>query len=310
MPARRPAAARRAAKPAARGAKSGAGGTRSAAPRAKPAAAARFTTLAIEIRGAVALVALDRPDVHNAFDEVMIAELTQALRALDAEPGVRAIVLLGAGRSFCAGADLTWMRRMATFGKAENLADARALAQLLATLANVRKPTVARVHGSTFGGGVGLVACCDVAIAAQDATFALSEAKLGLIPATIGPYVVEAMGARHARRLMLTAERFTAAEAYRVGLVHDIVPLPELDARVNEVLGALLVAGPAAQREVKALVTAVAHRPIDARVVEATARHIAAVRASAEGREGVAAFLGKRAASWVPPPPAADEADA
>ena len=178
---------------------------------------------------------------------------------------------------------------MATFGKAENRADARALAQLLATLANVRKPTVARVHGSTFGGGVGLVACCDIAIAAQDATFALSEAKLGLIPATIGPYVVE---------------------AYRVGLVHDIVPLPELDARVNEVLGALLVAGPAAQREIKALVTAVAHRPIDARVVEATARHIAAVRASAEGREGVAAFLGKRAASWVPPPPAADEADA
>jgi methylglutaconyl-CoA hydratase len=195
------------------------------------------------------------------------------------------------------------MRRMAAYGKAENLADARALARLLSTLANLSKPTIARVHGNAFGGGVGLVACCDVAIAAQQAEFAFSEGKLGLIPATIGPYVVEAIGARHARRYFVTAERFTAAEAYRIGLVHDIAPPAELDARINEVLGALVQAGPRAQAESKALVRAIAHRPIDAKVIEATARHIAAVRASPEGREGVAAFLEKRRAAWVPQPP-------
>jgi methylglutaconyl-CoA hydratase len=277
-----------------------------ARPRAKTAARearAAYRMLAVELRDTVALVALNRPDVHNAFDETLIAELTEALEALDAERSVRAVVLLGAGRSFCAGADLNWMRRMASYGKAENLADARGLARLLATLAGLRKPTIARVHGNAFGGGVGLVACCDIAIAAQEASFALSEAKLGLIPATIGPYVVEAIGARHARRYFLTAERFCAAEAYRIGLVHDIVPLPELDARVNEVLGDLILAGPAAQAEAKALIRNVAHRPIDAAVVDQTARHIAAVRASPEAREGVAAFLDKRAAAWVPAPP-------
>ena len=271
----------------------------------KEAAAATYRTLAIELRNAVALVALNRPDVHNAFDETLIAELTDALRAADADPSVRAVVLLGTGRSFCAGADLNWMRRMAGYGRAENLADARSLAALLATLANLSKPTLARVHGNAFGGGVGLVACCDIAIGAQDATFALSEAKLGLIPATIGPYVVEAIGARQARRYFVTAERFTAAEAYRIGLLHDIAPLPELDARINEVLGALLLAGPNAQAEAKKLVRAVAHRPIDAGMIAATARHIASVRASPEGREGVAAFLGKRAAAWVPVEPEA-----
>jgi methylglutaconyl-CoA hydratase len=216
-------------------------------------------------------------------------------------------VLLGTGRSFCAGADLNWMRRMARYGKAENLADGRQLARLLSTLANLSKPTIARVHGNVFGGGVGLVACCDVALGAHDATFALSEAKLGLIPATISPYVVEAIGARQARRYFVTAERFTAAEAYRIGLLHDIAPLPELDARVNEVLGALLLAGPRAQVEAKALIRSVAQRPIDAGIVESTARHIANVRASPEGREGVAAFLEKRPAAWVPAEPDADE---
>jgi methylglutaconyl-CoA hydratase len=268
-----------------------------------------YRTLAVELRNGVALVGLNRPEVHNAFDETLIAELTDALRAADADPAVRAVILLGAGRSFCAGADLNWMRRMAGYGKAENLADARALAALLSTLANLSKPTIARVHGNAFGGGVGLVACCDIAIGAADATFALSEAKLGLIPATISPYVVEAIGARHARRYFVTAERFTAAEAYRIGLLHDIAPLPELDARINEVLGALLLAGPGAQAEGKKLVRAVAHRPVDAQVIEATARHIAAVRASAEAREGVAAFLGKRAAAWVPAAPAEDTPD-
>jgi methylglutaconyl-CoA hydratase len=277
--------------------------------RRKALAAQAWRTLAVELRNGIALVALNRPEVHNAFDETLIAELTDALRAADADPSVRAVILLGAGRSFCAGADLNWMRRMAGYGKAENLADARGLAELLATLANLSKPTIARVHGNVFGGGVGLVACCDIAVGAADATFALSEAKLGLIPATISPYVVEAIGARQARRYFVTAERFTAAEAYRIGLLHDIAPLPELDARINEVLGALMLAGPSAQAEGKKLVRAVAHRPIGGGVIEATARHIAAVRASPEGREGVAAFLGKRPAAWIAAEPETDKPD-
>ena len=176
----------------------------------------------------------------------------------------------------------------------------RALALMLRTLNGLSKPTVACVRGAAFGGGVGLVACCDIAVAAHDAIFSLSEAKLGLIPATISPYVIEAIGARQARRYFLTAERFTAAEAFRIGLVHDIVPEPELDARINELLGELLVAGPVAQLECKALIRGVAHRPIDADVIAGTAEHIAAVRASPEGKEGVAAFLAKRSPKWVP----------
>ena len=169
---------------------------------------------------------------------------------------------------------------------------------MLSTLYRTRKPTVARVHGNAFGGGVGLVAGCDIAIAAQEAEFALSEARLGLIPATIAPYVVEAIGARQARRYFLSAERFTAAEAFRIGLVHDIVPVAALDERIDELLNALLAAGPTAQRECKALIRNVAHKPIDARMVASTAEHIATVRASPEAREGIAAFLGKRRPAW------------
>lgn len=255
----------------------------------------------VALRNDVALVTLNRPDVHNAFDDTLIAELTNALGGLDTNPAVRAVVLLGAGPSFCAGADLTWMERMAGYAYEQNLADAKTLARLLQTLANLSKPTIARVHGNAFGGGVGLIACCDIAIAAHQASFALTEVKLGLIPATIGPYVIEAIGARHARRYMLTAERFDAAEAYRIGLVHDIVAsVEELDGRVNELLGALLAAGPCAQAAVKALVRAVAHRPIDERVIADTAERIATIRASDEGREGIAAFLKRRPAAWVP----------
>ena len=265
-----------------------------------PAQSPSYTALRFESRNAVALITLNRPEVHNAFDETLIAELTGALRAADADDTVRAVVLLGAGESFCAGADLNWMRKMAGFSKPQNLADARALTTLLATLNTLSKPTIARVHGAAFGGGVGLVACCDVAVAAHDATFALSEARLGLIPAAISPYVVEAIGARAARRYFLTAERFSAAEAYRLGLVHELVPSPELDARINELLGFLVIAGPHAQTEGKALIRAVAHRPIEARIISDTAKRIARVRASPEGKEGVAAFLGKRKAAWVP----------
>jgi len=270
---------------------------RSAARSKRPA----YKTLAVELRDTVALVALARPDVHNAFDETSIAELTDVLRAIDAADDVRAVILLGHGRSFCAGADLNWMRRMAGYSNAQNLADAKALATMLATLDNLSKPTIARVHGPAYGGGVGLVACCDIAIAVPDATFAFSEAKLGLVPATIAPYVVAAIGARHARRFFLTAERFTAAEAFRTGLVHDLAPLEEMDARINELLGTLLTAGPHAQREAKALVRAVAGRPVDDGVIDDTAQRIARVRASAEAKEGIAAFLDKRPPSWLPP---------
>jgi methylglutaconyl-CoA hydratase len=259
-----------------------------------------YELLDVTLRNSIAIVTLNRPDVHNAFNEELIAELTSVLRALGDDDIVRAVVLLGAGGSFCAGADLNWMKKTAGFSRTQNLADAKALAAMLRTLNELPKPTLARVHGSVFGGGVGLVACCDIAIADHDAIFALSEARLGLIPATISPYVVEAIGARAARRYFLTTERFTAAEAYRLGLVHDIVPPAELDARVNEVLGFIVSAGPRAQSECKKLIRAVAHRPIDGGVIADTARRIASVRASPEAKEGVAAFLEKRRAAWVP----------
>jgi methylglutaconyl-CoA hydratase len=258
------------------------------------------TTLEVDVRNNIGLVALNRPALHNAFDEALINELTVVMQALDSDASVRAVVLTGNGKNFCAGADLNWMKKMADYSPAENLADAQALALMLRTLNGLSKPTIACVRGAAMGGGVGLVACCDIAVAAHDATFALSEAKLGLIPATISPYVIEAIGARQARRYFLTAERFTAAEAFRIGLVHDIVPGPELDTRVNELLGALLLAGPVAQLECKALIRGVAHRRIDAEVINGTAEHIAAVRASPEGKEGVAAFLSKRSPKWVP----------
>ena len=266
----------------------------------KPVSAARYDTLDVAVRNGIGLIALNRPAVHNAFNETLIAELTAALQAMAADDGVRIVVLVGRGRSFCAGADLNWVKKMAAFGAAENRADASAYARMLSTLDRLEKPTVATVHGSAFGGGVGLIACCDIAIAAQDATFAVSEAKLGLIPAMISPYVVEAIGPRQARRLFLTAESITAAEAYRLGLVHDLAPAAELESRVNELLGRLLLAGPNAQRECKALIRTVAHRPIDDGVIAYTVEQIAVARASPEGREGVAAFLGKRTPAWVP----------
>jgi methylglutaconyl-CoA hydratase len=259
-----------------------------------------YETIDVSVRNAVAIVVLNRPEVHNAFNETLIAELTAALRAMDRDPDVRAVVLAGAGESFCAGADLNWMKKMAAFSPAQNLADARALATMLATLDTLSKPTIARVHGAIFGGGVGLVACCDIAIGAQDAVFSFSEARLGLIPATISPYVIEAIGARAARRYFLTAERFTAAEAYRLGLLHDLALPQDLDERINELLGTLLTAGPRAQAECKALLRALANRPVDARMIADTAQRIAHVRRSPEGKEGVAAFLAKRRAAWVP----------
>src|SRR6266566_407233 len=203
---------------------------------------ATCSTLEITVSGAIARVALNRPEVHNAFDETLIAELTHVVRMFDADAGIRVLVLEGRVKSFCAGADLNWMKKMAGFSQAENLADASSLAAMLSALNGMSKPTVARVHGAAYGGGVGLVACCDIAIGAQDATFALSESKLGLIPATISPYVIEAIGARAARRYFLSAERFSADEAFRLGLLHDLAQIAELDERIDELLGSLLTA--------------------------------------------------------------------
>ncbi len=262
------------------------------------------TTLVIERQGPVGLITLNRPERHNAFDDVVIAELTEALRSMEAEDALRMIVLSGAGASFSAGADLEWMKRAAAYSKDENQRDAMALGALMRTLDHLRKPTIARVHGNAFGGGVGLVACCDIAIATQRAQFAFSEVTLGIVPAVISPYVIAAIGARNARRYFLTGERFDAAEAYRLGLVHDLAgDEAELDEKVGGLVDAMMVAGPVAQREAKELIRAVANRPMHSEILQDTAERIARIRTSPEGREGISAFLEKRKAAWVPADP-------
>jgi methylglutaconyl-CoA hydratase len=260
--------------------------------------------LALERQGPLGLVTLNRADRHNAFDDTLIAELTEALRSMEAEESIRVVILAAAGRSFSAGADLNWMKRMSGYSMDENRADAMALGALMRTLANLRKPTVARVQGPAYGGGVGLVACCDIAVASTNATFSFSEAKLGLVPAVISPYAIAAIGERAARRYFLTAERFDAGEAWRLGLIHAICrDDAEMDEKIGEIVDALLACGPEAQRQVKELVRAVAGRPVTSEVIQDTAERIAKIRSSPEGREGVAAFLEKRRAAWIPPEP-------
>lgn len=255
--------------------------------------------LSVEKRNRAAIVTLNRPQIRNAFDDALIASLTEALRALDADPGVRAVVLAGAGPAFCAGADLNWMKHMAVYGYEQNLEDARALAAMLKTLDRMSKPTVARVHGPAFAGGVGLVAACDIAIGTPGAKFCLSEAKLGLSPATISPYVVRAMGERMARRYFLSAEVFDADEAYRVGLLSKLSASENLDAEIEELLGHLTQGGPQALAEIKDLIRAVSSGGVDDAMIDDTAKRIAAIRVSAEGREGIASFLEKRKPSWI-----------
>jgi methylglutaconyl-CoA hydratase len=247
----------------------------------------------------IAWVTLTRPEVHNAFNDSLIAELTTVLTGFGTDKRVRAVVLGAQGRSFSAGADLKWMQHMAGYSEQENLDDARALADLMRTLHELPKPTLALVQGPTFGGGVGLVACCDIAIAAETANFCFSEVKLGLIPAVIGPYVVAAMGERPARRYFLTAETFGAREALRLGLVHEVVPDEALQDYGRRVLKALLKGGPNAQVAAKDLILAISGRPLDDDLVEDTAKRIARIRASIEGREGIAAFLEKRRPDWL-----------
>jgi methylglutaconyl-CoA hydratase len=249
--------------------------------------------------GGVVWLTLDRPEVHNAFDDRLIAGLTAELARLGADAGVRVVVLTGAGRSFSAGADLTWMRRTASYGEAENLADATALARLMHTLNDLPKPTVARVNGAALGGGTGLVACCDIVVASEQAVFGTTEVRLGLIPSVIGPYVLAAIGPRHARRLMLTGERIGAAEALRLGLVHEVVAPEQLDLTVERIIGELLKSGPDAIAAAKRLIRDLSGRPIEPSLIEETAQRIAALRATGEAREGVGAFLEKRSPAWL-----------
>ena len=264
-----------------------------------PTPGAPWKTLGVERRGATAWIRMQRPEVHNAFDAALVAELTAALAEAGADPAIRAVVLTGAGSTFSAGANLNWMRGMAAASEAENREDSLRLAALMRTLAFLPKPTVARVNGSAYGGGVGLVACCDIAIGVEGAKFSLSEVKLGLVPAVISPYVVAAIGARQARRLFVSAEVFDAAEALRIGLLHQCAA--DLDAGVERALHWLGKGGPVAQHEAKRLALRLSGLTEESAAAEdaSNAALIAALRVSPEGQEGLGAFLDKRAPRWV-----------
>ena len=256
--------------------------------------------LQLQVVHQVATVTLNRPDVRNAFNDEMILEVTQIFLNLTARDDVRCIVLAAAGKAFCAGADLNWMRSMADYTYEQNLVDAGRLATMMRTVYECSKPTIARIQGDVYAGGMGLVAACDMAVATDTAGFCLSEVKLGLLPSTISPYVIRAIGARAAHRYFLTAERFTAAEALRIGFVHEVVTADALDAKVAELSTALVNAGPTAVAACKKLVHDVAGFDITPDLIKMTVASIADVRVSAEGREGLQAFLQKRKASWLP----------
>jgi methylglutaconyl-CoA hydratase len=249
----------------------------------------------------IARVTLNRPELRNAFDDALILKLRSAFEDVAKDKSIRVMVLAGNGPAFCAGADLNWMKRMAGYGYDENLADAKALAEMLATLDRLPKPTIARVHGPVFAGGTGLVAACDIAVGTPEAKFCLSEAKLGLSPATISPYVMRAMGERNARRYFLTAEVFDAQEALRLGMLSALVPANDLDPTITSLVQHLVAGGPEAHAKIKALIRAVAGRRPDDALVADTAQRIAEIRGSAEGKEGIAAFLEKRKPGWCSP---------
>jgi methylglutaconyl-CoA hydratase len=257
-----------------------------------------YEMLTVEFEGRVATVTLNRPEVRNAFNEAMIAELTEVFTALNTRDDIRAVVLAANGAAFCAGADLNWMKKMATFSDAENRADAKRLANMLAAIYRCTKPVIARVSGDVYAGGMGLIAASDIVVSIDTARFCLSEARLGLIPATIAPYVIRALGERASRRYFTTAEQFDCATALRLGLVHEAVSADELDATVQKLTQTLCSNGPSAVRESKQLVQDVAGRVLDEALLDDTAERIARVRAGVEGREGVASFLEKRAPVW------------
>lgn len=246
----------------------------------------------------VATVTLNRPEKHNAFDDQVIAEMTRIFAHIDDEPKARVMVLKANGKNFCAGADLNWMKRMAGYTYEENLADANALATMLHTLQSMKKPTIAKVQGAAFGGAVGLVACCDIAIASRLSKFCLSEVKLGLIPATISPYVIDAIGPRVARRYFMTAEVFSARRARRLGLLAEAVTEEELDSTVDQLIAQILGNGPMAVAAAKQLVFDVKDEPISEELLEKTSLRIATIRVSEEGQEGLNAFLEKRPPAW------------
>jgi len=247
----------------------------------------------------IATIAFNRAELHNAIDETTIAEFREGLERVAADASVRALIVAGNGKSFCAGADLNWMQRTAAYDEEQNYRDACTFTALLARLDGLPVPTIARVHGAAYGGGVGIVAACDIAIGAPQAVFMFSEVRLGIVPAMISPYAIAAIGARQARRYMLSAERIDAAEALRIGLLHDVCEAQDLDARIAALVGELARGGPAAIAACKALIAGVAQRPLDGAVREETARAIAAIRASDEGREGIGAFLQKRTPAWI-----------
>lgn len=258
-----------------------------------------MTALTLTVDGGIARITLTQPEVRNAFSDEAIAEITAAFRKVGEMADVRAVVLAAEGPAFCAGANLNWMRRMADYSRDENRVDAGLLAEMLRVIYECPKPTIARVQGDVYAGGMGLVACCDMAVAVDTAGFCLSEVKIGLIPATISPYVIRAMGARASHRYFLTGERFSAQEAHRIGYVHEVVEAEQLDAVVDGWLKHLLSAGPAAVRACKRLVLDVAEREINEQLIAATVEQIANIRASGEGKEGVQAFLNKRKPSWL-----------
>ena len=257
-----------------------------------------YQTLEIHREGYLATVMLNRPEVRNAFNETTIAELTQVFGVLGEDEGIRVIVLAAHGLAFCAGADLNWMKKMADYSHAENLADAGQLATMLHTIYICPKPVIAKVQGDCYAGGMGLVAACDIVITVDSANFCLSEVKLGLIPATISPYVIKSMGENAARRYFLTAERFSAAEAQRIGFAHEVVAAEMLDAKVADLVKALVSNSPNAVRQAKALVREVGSREITPALIASTVQGIAQIRASDEGRDGVRSFLEKRKPNW------------
>ncbi|WP_301103374.1 enoyl-CoA hydratase/isomerase family protein [Propionivibrio sp.] len=259
-----------------------------------------YQSIITEVDDSVGILTLNKAERHNAFDELLIAEITNGLLELEADPRVRVVVLSSTGKSFCTSAELHWMKRAATSTVQENLRDARNLARLMSTLNELCKPTIARVQGPAYGSGLGLIAACDIAVATYDSLFALTEVKLGILPAVVSPYILAAIGERYCRRYMLSAERFSAAEAYRIGLVHEIVPgEEELDEAIGEIIDNLLKNGPHAQAECKALIRVVSGQPIDESTSEETAQRITRVRASPEGKEGLSAFLEKRKPNWI-----------
>ncbi len=258
-----------------------------------------YQTLLLQQERGVATVSLNRPEVRNAFNETTIAELTQVFHTLAGDSSVRVIVLAAHGAAFCAGGDLNWMQKMAGYSHAENSADAMQLATMLRTIYLCPQPVVAKVQGDCYAGGMGLAAACDIVVAAEDAHFCLSEVKLGLIPATISPYVIKAMGENAARRYFLTAERFSASEAHRIGFVHELSSADELDAKVAAIVKSLASNSPHAVQQAKCLVRDIVGRPVSDALLADTAERIAQIRASEQGREGVRSFLEKRKPSWL-----------